>query len=32
VAPDELLKMLGVTSAAIVKHPRSIALGDTTIA
>jgi len=32
VAPDELLKMLGVTSAALAKHPRSIALGDTTIA
>src|ERR1700757_1276747 len=30
--PDQLPKMLGVTSVSVVKHPRSLALNDTTIA
>jgi hypothetical protein len=32
VPPDQLTRMLGVTSVSIVKHPRSLALTDTTIA
>jgi len=32
VPADQLPKMLGVTSVSIVKHPRSLALSDTTIA
>ena len=32
VAADQLPKMLGITSVSIVKHPRSLALSDTTIA
>jgi 3',5'-cyclic AMP phosphodiesterase CpdA len=32
VAPDLLPKMLGVTSVTVVKHPRSLALNDTTLA
>jgi 3',5'-cyclic AMP phosphodiesterase CpdA len=32
VAPDQLPAMLGVTNASIVKHPRSLALADATLA
>src|SRR5438067_4684997 len=32
VAPGELSRMLGITSVSVVKHPRSLALSDTTIA
>ena len=32
VAADQLTKMLGITSVSVVKHPRSLALSDTTIA
>jgi hypothetical protein len=32
VPADQLPKMLGITSVAVVKHPRSLALNDTTIA
>ncbi len=32
VAADQLPQMLGVTSVSVVKHPRSLALTDTTIA
>jgi len=32
VAADQLAKMLGITSVSVVKHPRSLALSDTTIA
>ena len=32
VAPDQLPKMLGVTSVTVVKHPSSLALNDTTLA
>ncbi len=32
VSPDQLTKMLGVTSVSVVKHPRSLALTDATIA
>jgi hypothetical protein len=32
VPADQLPKMLGVTSVSVVKHPRSLALNDTTIA
>jgi hypothetical protein len=32
VPADQLTKMLGVTSVSVVKHPRSLALSDTTIA
>jgi 3',5'-cyclic AMP phosphodiesterase CpdA len=32
VPPDQLTKMLGVTSVSVVKHPRSLGLTDTTIA
>jgi hypothetical protein len=32
VPPDQLTRMLGVTSVSIVKHPCSLALTDTTIA
>jgi len=32
VPSDQLLKMLGITSVSEVKHPRSLALSDTTIA
>jgi len=32
VPADQLSKMLGVTSVSIVKHPKSLALNDTTIA
>ena len=32
VPPDQLTKMLGVTSVSVVKHPRSLALTDATIA
>jgi 3',5'-cyclic AMP phosphodiesterase CpdA len=32
VPPDQLAKMLGVTSVSVAKHPRSLALNDTTIA
>src|SRR6266436_2598802 len=31
VAADQLTKMLGITSVSVVKHPRSLALSDTTI-
>jgi 3',5'-cyclic AMP phosphodiesterase CpdA len=31
VAPDQLPKMLGVTSVTVVRHPRSLALNDTTL-
>jgi hypothetical protein len=29
---DQLSKMLGVTSVSVIKHPRSLALSDSTIA
>jgi 3',5'-cyclic AMP phosphodiesterase CpdA len=32
VPADQLPKMLGVTSVSVIKHPRSLALSDTTIA
>jgi hypothetical protein len=32
VPSDQLAKMLGITSVSEVKHPRSLALSDTTIA
>jgi 3',5'-cyclic AMP phosphodiesterase CpdA len=32
VPADQLPKMLGITSVSVVKHPRSLALSDTTIA
>jgi 3',5'-cyclic AMP phosphodiesterase CpdA len=32
VAPEQLPKMLGVTSVTVVKHPNSLALNDTTLA
>jgi 3',5'-cyclic AMP phosphodiesterase CpdA len=32
VAPEQLPKMLGVTSVTVVKHPSSLALNDTTLA
>ena len=32
VPPDQLLKMLGITSVTEVQHPRSLALSDATIA
>jgi 3',5'-cyclic AMP phosphodiesterase CpdA len=32
VAPEELAARLGVTSVAVVKHPRSLALADATLA
>jgi len=32
VPADQLPRMLGVTSVSVVKHPRSLALNDTTIA
>ena len=32
VPPDELSAMLGVTSVSVVKHPRSLALADATLA
>src|SRR6201998_3320443 len=32
VPADQLAKMLGITSVSVVKHPRSLALNDTTIA
>jgi 3',5'-cyclic AMP phosphodiesterase CpdA len=32
VPADQLTKMFGVTSVSVVKHPRSLALSDTTIA
>ncbi len=32
VAAAQLAKMLGITSVSVVKHPRSLALSDTTIA
>ena len=32
VAADQLPKMLGITSVAEVKHPRSLALSDTALA
>jgi 3',5'-cyclic AMP phosphodiesterase CpdA len=32
VAPEELPRMLGVTSVSVVRHPRSLALTDTTLA
>ncbi|HTD11067.1 MAG TPA: metallophosphoesterase, partial [Steroidobacteraceae bacterium] len=32
VPPEQLAKMLGVTSVSVAKHPRSLALNDTTIA
>ena len=32
VPPDQLTKMLGVTSVSVVKHPHSLALTDATIA
>ena len=32
VPADQLPKMLGITSVSVVKHPRSMALNDTTIA
>jgi 3',5'-cyclic AMP phosphodiesterase CpdA len=32
VPADQLARMLGVTSVAVVKHPRSLILGDTTLA
>jgi len=32
VSADELPKMLGVTSVSVVKHPRSLALDDATLA
>jgi 3',5'-cyclic AMP phosphodiesterase CpdA len=32
VEPDQLARMLGITSVSVVKHPRSLALNDTTIA
>jgi hypothetical protein len=32
VAADQLPKMLGITSVSVVRHPRSLALTDTTIA
>jgi 3',5'-cyclic AMP phosphodiesterase CpdA len=32
VPADQLPKMLGITSVSVVKHPRSLALNDTTIA
>jgi 3',5'-cyclic AMP phosphodiesterase CpdA len=32
VPADQLAKMLGVTSVSVVKHPRSLALSDSTIA
>ncbi len=32
VPPDQLVKMLGVSSASLVRHPRSLALTDATIA
>jgi 3',5'-cyclic AMP phosphodiesterase CpdA len=31
VAADQLPKMLGITSVSVVRHPRSLALADTTI-
>jgi 3',5'-cyclic AMP phosphodiesterase CpdA len=31
VAPEQLPKMLGVTSVTVVKHPSSLALNDTTL-
>jgi 3',5'-cyclic AMP phosphodiesterase CpdA len=32
VPADELAKMLGITSVAVVKHPQALALSDTTLA
>jgi len=32
VPADELAKMLGITSVAVAKHPRALALSDTTLA
>jgi 3',5'-cyclic AMP phosphodiesterase CpdA len=32
VPADQLARMLGVTSVAVVKHPKSLILGDTTLA
>jgi hypothetical protein len=32
VSADQLPRMLGITSVSVVKHPRSLALTDTTIA
>jgi 3',5'-cyclic AMP phosphodiesterase CpdA len=32
VPADQLAKMLGITSVSLVKHPRTLALSDTTIA
>jgi 3',5'-cyclic AMP phosphodiesterase CpdA len=32
VPPDQLLKMLGITSVSVVKHPAALSLKDTTIA
>jgi hypothetical protein len=32
VPSDDLPKMLGITSVSVVKHPRSLALSDVTIA
>src|ERR1700732_1828376 len=32
VPPDQLTKMLGVTSVSVVKHPHALALNDATIA
>ena len=32
VPPDQLSQMLGITSVSVVKHPRSLALNDATLA
>ncbi len=32
VAPDQLPELLGVTSVAVVQHPRALALNDSTLA
>ncbi len=32
VAPDQLAGMLGITSVSVVKHPRSLALADASLA
>jgi 3',5'-cyclic AMP phosphodiesterase CpdA len=31
VAPEELPRMLGITSATLIRHPRSVSLADVTI-
>jgi hypothetical protein len=32
VPPEQLASMLGITSVSVVKHPRSLALTDRTLA